>query len=248
MRCPVQILVVSLLLAVLAGTYCSGQEATAGPAADPVPAPTAPAAAPAVPPASPAPVVQPAAQPTAQPSSGQQQFTYPATVDSMMRLWGIIYEVCGKAGVQPWDVHLDQIADDGVVIKVQDKFFAAFVREMATVIGEPLLRVNKLGDQIGANATCDYEMPWASDRSTVLDDQLRSLGASGIKVQSKHYQIIVVCAGTPILQDVFGLFSPPKSAAAAPATPAPSTVPAPAPAPTTGATSPPAPAGGAVKP
>jgi hypothetical protein len=129
---------------------------------------------------------------------------YPATVDSMMRLWGVVYEICGRAGVQPWDVHLDQIADDGVVLKVQDKFFVAFVKSASEQMGDPLVRLSKLGDQMNAN---------------------------GIQVQTKHYQVIAVCAGKPPIADVLTLFGGAPVAAAPATTPASSTT---APAPTGG--------------
>lgn len=218
MKVSMGVVFMCFAIMMLASNCCTGQGASAAPAPDPDPAPTAAVSA------DPAPATpkQPA---TPAPASSQQpqQFVYPATVDSMMRLWGVVYEICGRAGVQPWDVHLDQIADDGVVLKVQDKFFVAFVKSASEQMGDPLVRLSKLGDQMNANASFDYEMPWSVEHSTVLDDQLKALGANGIQVQTKHYQVIAVCAGKPPIADVLTLFGGAPVAAAPATTPASST-------------------------
>lgn len=238
MKISMGVVVMCIAIVMLASNCCIGQEASAAPVQDPDPAPAATA------PADPAPApVTPKQPATPAPASSQQpqQFVYPATVDSMMRLWGEVYEICGKAGVQPWDVHLDQIADDGVVLKVQDKFFVSFVKAASEQIGDPLVRLSKLGDQMNANASFDYEMPWSIDHSTVLDDQLKALGANGIQVQTKHYQVIAICAGKPPISDVLTLFGGAPVAVTPTTTPAPSTTvpdPAPAPAPTGGVVTP----------
>ena len=218
MRASLRIVAALMLTMTFVSAYCAGQEAAAAPAADPAPAPVSPAPAPgAVSPVIAAPAAPAAPVASVAPASNQQpqQFEYPATVESMMKLWGQLYEVCNKAGIQPWDVHIQQVADDGVVLKVLDKYFAPFVREATKAIGQPLVRLNKLSDQVNANASFDYELAWASDKSTVLDDQLKALGQNGIQVQKKHIQVIVVCVGKPIMQDMFGLFAPPAAPVAA---------------------------------
>jgi len=130
------------------------------------------------------------------------QPVYPATVDGMMRLWGLLYETCAGAKVQPWDVHVGQVTDDGIILKVQDKFFSAFVTEAAKGLGEPLLRLSKFDGQTTANAVFDYELPWVANQPTVLDDQIKALSQNGVKIEKKRIQIIVICAGKP---DVIGL-------------------------------------------
>jgi hypothetical protein len=161
----------------------------------------------------PAPVVTAPPDGTATPPQQQaQQFTYPATVEATMTMWATIFEICGRSGAQPWDVHIGETNDSTVtVLKVQGKFFTPFVREASKAIKKPEIRLNRIGDNTYADAVFEYEMAWPTDRTTVLDDQLKTFGQNGIQVQKHVQTIAVVCAGDPPMAELLGLFETGKA-------------------------------------
>lgn len=133
---------------------------------------------------------------------------YPASIESVVKMWNSLAEVCAKAEVESYDVYADPITDDSIVLKIETSKYAKFVGAAFAAYGDSLLRVSQLGEDQIASATFTYALSWAANGArTALDDEIKRLTTLGKKPEPKTIQIIVICIGKPDLNAIFGLFN-----------------------------------------
>lgn len=126
---------------------------------------------------------------------------FPATVDSMMKLWAQMFEVCNSAGVPCHEVHVQDQDAENIIIKMDSRWYIPFVEACETKLDvKPLIRLDQQGGRSSSLGVFDMELAWPRDVPSSLDDELRSLLSSGVKVENKKVKVYIVPVGAIDLQ------------------------------------------------
>lgn len=128
---------------------------------------------------------------------------YPATVDSMMKMWALMFDVCSETGVPTHDVHVQDQDASNIVIKMEDKWYIPFLEKCESKLSaKPLVRLDQQGGIATSFAMFEIELNWPDGTPSTIDEELKKLRDDGIKVEKKKMMIYVMSVGKVDLQKV----------------------------------------------
>jgi hypothetical protein len=136
-------------------------------------------------------------------------------VDSLCKVVNTVFECAASVGVKPWDVHVAQITDGGMLLKITPTYFVPFVKDMTKHVGKPILEVRRYDGSTTTLATFECVLGWpGKGQTTEIDDQLQLLTQRGVSVEKPTMQVVVVAVGNPIVTDLLQLMTESESAKA----------------------------------
>lgn len=128
---------------------------------------------------------------------------YPATVDSMMKLWAQMFEICSVVGVPCHEVHVQDQDASTVVLKMESKWYVPFIKACETGLQvKPLVRLDQQGGKTSSLGVFDVEMSWPDGIPSSLDGELKALRDGGIRIERRKMTIYLVPVGKIDLQQV----------------------------------------------
>lgn len=128
---------------------------------------------------------------------------YPSTVQSMVGMWSALLEVCSDTGLPAYDVHVQGMDADNVIIKLESKWYIPFVLSCEKKLSvTPMLRVDQQAGSITSYATFQLALDWPTNVVTTLDAELSKLKAVGVPIEKKQMNIYVIAVGAIELDKV----------------------------------------------
>ena len=121
---------------------------------------------------------------------------YPATIHSMVSLWSSLFEVCAEATIPPYNVHVEGMDSNNIILKLESKWYVPFLQAYEKkMVTKPMVRVDQQAGKITSYATFGIKLSWPTNVVTSLDNEVQKLTVAGIPIEEKMMTVYVIAVG-----------------------------------------------------